>query len=294
MANHPDWKESFKTFTKQEAQDILGKRLQQQRKLQPNWVNALTRKMDLGLWMPFDPSQSPIAFDRNRNLINGQHRLNAFIRSRLDTITMKVMTGCEPEDYALFDHDLRIRAKSQAHPDHPNVSRDQARLRHVMSLRMGDRHLIMTEPEFDFLATKTYRKELTFASEVIPKAGNIGRAPFVAPFMYAFRVDPEFITMAATAWASGENLPKAIRSFRDSALTGTALPRDGGGQTATVAASLKMFNALATWHQKASSPSRLKASLTGLRYFSERLRDGAATTWSKQLIDDEAGKTNAA
>lgn len=288
MANHPDWKETFKTFTKGEARDILGTRIQQQRKLQPNWVNALSRKMDLGLWNPFDPSQSPIAFDRNRNLINGQHRLQAFVLSKMDTLTVKIMTGCAPEDFSLFDHDLRIRAKAAAHPGSSNVARDQARIRHTMSLRMGDRHLIMTEPEFEFLATKTYRKELAFAAEAIPKAGNIGRAPFVAPMMYAYRTAPEFFVEAANAWAAGDGtLPKAVRLFRDSALAGTALPRDGGGKTATVGASLRMLNALAIWHQKGTFPKRLTTSLAGLRYFSERLRDGAATTWGKQVVEDE-------
>lgn len=288
MSNHPAWKHTWKTFTKQEAKSILDSHLGLQRRLDEAWVDALTRKIDLGLWEDFDPSQSPVAFDKDRKLINGQHRLRAFLKSKKDTLTALIITGLDPEDYRLFDQETKARVKAMAHSERDNVTRDQARIRHAMILVSGDRKYQLTQAEWAFRMDKTFRKEMAWTSDALAKASGVGRAPFVAPLIYAWRADPEFFTKMGAFWLTGMDPPnRSFANFRDDALSGKTLPKYGGRMVSgSVTAMFRMLTFLAAAHQK-SQPPRYTATMNGLRYWSERLRDGAWSRWEHQVLGEE-------
>lgn len=84
---------------KTEAQDLLLKTPQFQRKVNTKVVQY-QRDMDEGYWHPF---VALVALDRRDNLINGQHVLTAFIRSKLDRLGVILATDYPTEAYAGFD-----------------------------------------------------------------------------------------------------------------------------------------------------------------------------------------------
>jgi hypothetical protein len=283
--NGPEWKLSFREFTKQSAREALG-RMRMQRTLDVAWAAALGRTMDLGLWESFRPSQKPIALDREGYLINGQHRLTAFVNhSKLETIVFPVVTGCDPKDYAGFDQDEKLRMRNAAHPGRPNVARDMARVRWVEALVQADVDVKLTQPMFAHLADKTWRRQIDWADETIRVARWQGRQAYVAPFMYVHRLDPAFADRIGKSWANGgDALPAPLFRLRDEAL------REAGNGTRnqSLSTSMKMLNALAAMHEGTPVPARLNNNITGLRYFSSRLRDGVAARWEKALLLSEA------
>jgi hypothetical protein len=283
-SNGPSWKLSFRKLTKQQARETLGM-TRRQRALSEPVVSAYARTMDLGLWDANRPSQTPVAFDRDGYVINGQHRLNAFLRSKLDELTFPVITGCDPEDFFGFDQDVSLRTKNSAHPDRKNVARDQARVKWIEALVRADPFIRLTQPEFAHLADRTWRKQLSWADDAIKMARAQGRQAYVAAFMYAHRVDPVFADRIGRSWANGgEGLPATLLKFRDEALRDSGR-RGTGAQVMN--ATFKLLNGLACMHRGESMPPRLQPTLSGLKYFSEKARDGAASRWSRAVFAEE-------
>jgi hypothetical protein len=103
--------------------------------------------------------------------------------------------------------------------------------------------------------------------------------------MYVHRLDPKFADKIGRSWANGgDALPAPLFRLRDDAL------REAGNGTRqqALSTSMKMLNALACMHEGKPVPARLGNSLAGLRYFSERLRDGVAKRWDKALLVAES------
>jgi hypothetical protein len=284
-SNGPAWTLTFREFTKQSAREALGK-MRMQRTLDVAWAAALGRTMDLGLWESYRPSQKPIAIDVDGFLINGQHRLTAFVNhSKLDTITFPVATGCDPSDYAGFDQDEKLRMQNAAHPGRANVSRDKARVRWAEALVQASVDVKLTQPMFTHLADKTWRRQLEWADETIGLARWQGRQAYVAPLMYVHRLDPAFADKIGKSWANGgDALPAPLFRLRDEAL------REAGNGTRqqALSTSFKVLNALAAMHEGKPMPVRLSNNISGLRYFSGKLRDGVSARWDKALLLTDA------
>lgn len=284
--NAPKWQIKWERITKEQAQTILAKTVTFDRTTKDSWVKALAETMDLGLWVEFSPAQAPIAFDKDGNRINGKHRLQALVLSKLPSLVFPVVRGLEPEDWAMFDQNQRSRLKSAAHPGRDNVSRDRARITWLRAMQTADLSTVMTEPLFDHLAQKTWRKEIEWADEVINRCGGQGRAHYAAAFMYAHRAAPEFTDKTARAWVNGgSGLPSQLLKVRDVAL-GTA-KGTGGNRNRNMGQTFKVLTALALMHQGKPLPSKLTPSTAGLRYFSALIRDGAAGRWDKSVPVEE-------
>lgn len=280
IASKPYWKHSFQKFTKGDAQRALDKvSPNRDRSIDEAWVAALARTMDMGLWEPFRPSQKPLAFDVDGNRINGQHRLLAFLRSKLTELVFPVVTGCRPEDYETFDQDEKARTKRAAHPDISFVTRDQARIAWLDKLTSGVISRKMTQPVFRKLWDVTWHKQIQWSIEVMPGASGHQRAPFVVAFMYVHKADPEFAEKMARAWVDGIGLPPAMHRLRDLAIR--SRPKGGTGAVAMIRATLRILNALAPLHRGEQGNGRIYENLAGLRYFSELMRDGSIARWSK-------------
>lgn len=286
VINGAPWKTQWRKFSKEDARRAMAK-FTQDRLQDETWVEALARMMDLGLWDTYSPAQTPIAFDRDGNRINGKHRLAAFLRSRLDEIVFPVITNCRPEDFARFDHDTKIRTRASAFPDIPFVTREQARINWLEKIVSGELNLKVADPVFRHLYLKTWRKQAEWSCDAMKKATENGRAPFVAPFMYAHKLDPEFADAVGRKWINGgDGLPPALKKMRDSAIRSSGRSMHAIKNDA-MRASLRLLTALALMHQGKPVPERISDGLSGLRYFSSKLRDGAAGRWDKTLMPSE-------
>ncbi len=70
------------------------------RPLRPGVVSRYTKDMTAGLWR--HPTGEPIIFDRLGRLQQGQHRLNAVVKSGR-TITFLVVHNADPDDFQVID-----------------------------------------------------------------------------------------------------------------------------------------------------------------------------------------------
>lgn len=282
----PGWRIEWRKFTKADAHAALGK-VREDRAPDAAWVAALTREMDLDLWDTYSPAQVPLAFDRDGFRLNGGHRLRAFIASKRAEIIFPVITGLSPEQFRAFDQDTKLRFKTAAHPSRSNVQRDMARVAWLQSLVSGATALKMTNREFSLLAEGRWSKQLAWADETLPHGGKQGKAPYAAALMYAHRLDPDFAEKVGKAWANGgAGLPAALLRLRDTALSVKTVHAH---RASRVGHTFKMLNALALMHRGDRVPDRIPVNTAGLRYFSERLRDGAAARWDKQgTVTEEA------
>ena len=79
---------------------LLGKNYEKQRNINKNWANDLAREMSDGRWRECGDNQ--IVIDVNGNLINGQHRMLAVIKSGT-TQKFLFQTGVPTDYYDVMD-----------------------------------------------------------------------------------------------------------------------------------------------------------------------------------------------
>lgn len=280
----PPHQYEYRTLTKDQAKALLAK-VSNQRRIDQAWVLALTRTMDSGLW-DCRAGRTPIALDKSDRPQNGQHRLAAFIASKLDEITFVFVTGCEPEDIESFDGDTKTR--SSALSDFANAQREFARVKALDKLVSGVVRAKYTRTVVGQLRNK-WKKQCEWAGETIPRHGAQGRAPYAAAFMYAWKADSEFADTHAKAWSNGGGgLPQVMLRLRDRALSGNEKTSGSTGAAAAIRTTLKMLNVLAHMHQGHEVKSA-GDGLNGLRYFSGLIQDGAARRWEQgeHLLSEE-------
>lgn len=78
------------------------------RPIHPSVVDKYAKEMSAGKFLELAPD-APIAFDTDGNLINGQHRLAAIVKSGV-TLTMWVSTNNDPDSFAVIDGGMNRRA----------------------------------------------------------------------------------------------------------------------------------------------------------------------------------------
>lgn len=81
------------------------------RSINPRRVDEHARAMAAGTWVI---SNDAIAFDNEGQLINGQHRLSAIVKSNT-TQMFVVIEGADPEDQNIMDSGMARRAGQQLH-----------------------------------------------------------------------------------------------------------------------------------------------------------------------------------
>ena len=272
----PEWKTKWMLVSKQQASKWISKS-HLNRTVNESVVDGYKRVMEAGLW-DTRPSQSPIALDRDGNLINGQHRLQAFVASSLPTLLLPVITNCATDDYRLFDQDIYVRSRAAQFRDRTNVPRDMARVRALEVLQTGDPRRRIPNSLYEQLADTVYSKEMEWASTAFTNGGDQQRAPYVAAFMYVHRIAPDFAGSLAKPWVNGgEGLPAPMLRLRDEAIRHTR-----ASNWAAMNESLRILNALMYLHGKRSMPRTLLPNTTGLNYWSSIAKDGVAEAWANQ------------
>jgi hypothetical protein len=81
------------------------------RSINPRRVDEHARAMVAGTWVI---SNDAITFDNEGQLINGQHRLSAIVKSKTSQVFV-VIEGAEPEDQNIMDAGMPRRAGQQLH-----------------------------------------------------------------------------------------------------------------------------------------------------------------------------------
>ena len=276
----------YETFTKEQAQKAIDNGIADQRKLKQRMAMKLAEAMSEGNWWPYNPSQSPLMFDESNKRFNGLTRLTALTLSSVDSLVFPVIRGIPAGAYQYIDSDATVRSSKDALYDLKRVDRDAARVNWLHSVITGDLYYVSAVSTLRQKITRTYGPQVKWASEVFPSGGKIGRAPFVVPFMYIHMIDPEFADRWGRAWASandlGRALPSALMAMRDIAsMENGHKPKKqvvmhGGGRRYTHdKPTLRMLNVLAKIHQNGPASRNVKDDASGFKYWSDLARDGA-------------------
>jgi hypothetical protein len=93
-------------LTREDAQDILSRNFDGQRGVSKTAVKEIASKMNAGEWMN---TGQPILIDWYDRLIDGQHRLTAFLDSDLEEIEMTIIRGVDPKSFRHIDDGGRPR-----------------------------------------------------------------------------------------------------------------------------------------------------------------------------------------
>lgn len=92
---HPTIK--YETFTKDQAQRLFVNR-RKNRQIRSVGVSRYAKIMSDGQWRTYDRAQPPILIDEKGKLAGGQHRVAAFIKSKLESITFPVARNASEEE----------------------------------------------------------------------------------------------------------------------------------------------------------------------------------------------------
>lgn len=92
---HPTIK--YESFTKDQAQRLFDNR-RKNRQLRSVGVSRYAKLMSDGQWRTHDRAQPPILIDEKGKLAGGQHRVAAFIESKLASITFPVARNASEEE----------------------------------------------------------------------------------------------------------------------------------------------------------------------------------------------------
>jgi hypothetical protein len=284
----------YETFTKKQAATAIERATPGQRALRERQVSQFSESMDLGAWWPHSPSQVPLMFDEEGLRMNGNTRLNALIKSKLDALVFPVIRGIPAEAYHFIDMDMKGRSGPQALPGMINVPRDAARVNWLHGIIIGDIFYSTPTATLEDKISKTYARQVEWANEVMPSGGTVGRAPYSVAFMYVHRVDPEFADKWGRSWYTGTGtpaLPPALVHMRDAvhtasgnnkrARTGKAAFHAGGRLYTHQTPTWKMLNVLALLHQNKNLGRSIAYSSAGLKYWSELAKDGAWAAHSR-------------
>lgn len=189
------------------------------RRLKPGGVEKYAQDMREGRWRL---THQGIAFDKNGNLIDGQHRLSAIVMSGV-SVMMVVTHGVE--DVALPDIDIVLK---RTVPDCVKISTGKALHGHVVSLcnamRRGMFHVSSTgrgktmSPEQALAWLERHGEAIEFASELVGSGGKsrgLGRADVAAVMARAYyhapgdRIATFYKIVSNTALALQSNEPGA-------------------------------------------------------------------------------------
>lgn len=96
---------TFETFTKQQAQLLFDNRVQQ-RSIRIDKVNEYRDLMNNGKWINRCRTQTPILFDKDGNLVGGQHRFFGYIKSDLITIEFPVARNVSANELPYQDANI--------------------------------------------------------------------------------------------------------------------------------------------------------------------------------------------
>lgn len=182
------------------------------RSLSSSLVDSIARDITSGNWIV---SHQGIAIDKEGNLLDGQHRLNAIIKSGL-TVRMAVTYNVSPEAFEVIDMNNRPRTVA----DMQGISRGIKNSRRVVAaaktisaLDTGYRDRY-TNSEVDEILNK-YQEECEWAATKL--GGRNPSAGITAGFAYAYPTNKEKIEIIAQSFSSKVGMSKNMAALHKAA-----------------------------------------------------------------------------
>lgn len=184
---------NYETFTKEQAQKLFDNR-RNNRQVRATGVVRYTKIMNDGEWRTHDRAQPPLLIDGKGKLAGGQHRIAAFLKSKLESIVFPVARNASEEEIKNQDAGINRTfndyvAMFHSLPKFEKIS--EAKLNAVGKiLSNGDNptaaQVAETIVESQFV--------LQLINDMIGKAGTVQRlAPLIAAFVRAHGVMTESV-----------------------------------------------------------------------------------------------------
>lgn len=95
--NEPYPEIKYEIFTKEQAQKLFDNR-RKNRQLRDDGVRGYTKTMNNGQWRTHDRAQPPLLIDEKGKLAGGQHRVAAFLKSKLESIIFPVARNASEDE----------------------------------------------------------------------------------------------------------------------------------------------------------------------------------------------------
>jgi hypothetical protein len=204
--NQPQPTIDYETFTKEQAQKLFDSQ-RKNRQLRNAGVLRYTKIMNDGEWRTHDRAQPPLLIDGNGKLAGGQHRIAAFLKSKLENIVFPVARNASEEeiknqdaginrtfnDYVAMFHDL---------PKFSNIS--EAKLNAVGKMLSKESSPTAAQVAETIIDSQSV---LQLIDDMIGKAATVQRyAPLIAAFVLAHGVMTESVWKdALTNFDGGTN-----------------------------------------------------------------------------------------
>ena len=185
---------NYENFTKEAAQKLFDNR-RKNRQLREAGVRRYTKLMNEGQWRTHDRAQSPILIDGRGKLAGGQHRIAAFVKSNLESITFPVARNASEEEIRNQDAGINRTFNDYVAMFHalPKLNKiSEAKLNAVGKILSPD----PSPTAAQVAATIVDVQPVLHAIDgIIQKAGTVQRyAPLIAAFVRAHR------KMTESAW----------------------------------------------------------------------------------------------
>lgn len=261
----------WEKITPEIAQDWLSKHNTKNRRLRRTTVIGYARDMKIGEWIP---NHQGIAFDKDGNLLDGQHRLAAIVMSGVTIpclIARNVPTKAEGAMAATMDTIDRGAARSVADmlflnhgaTDSLAVTAICALLANIAARDSG-RSKKMSTPQA-LAVMDIWKPHIAFAVENRAKTLGIRSAPVMAAIAFARPVKIKAVEQFYLSLVSGEGLFKndPCHTLRNYLIDKTSFAKSGGDRLTLVDAILTALHA----HIKGEKMSRVSVNQEAVECF---------------------------
>ena len=200
-------------WTWERAKEVLEKHNHHNRSIREANVLFFVEMMKTGV---FERTHQGVAFDTNNELADGQHRLEAMVRSK-KSYWLQTTYGLSPNARKAMDFGTVRKVR-----DVLGVSQDRiARITVILNMVEGHRGRVATFTVED--GNKKYAAGLDAVDRIFGKHNKgTGRAAYAAAFAFAYPTDPEPITDLMRQFMGGDGITGPVKKLRDDALASTA------------------------------------------------------------------------
>jgi len=199
------------TITPEMAKNVLETANKNNRTISQNEVNMLALEMKMGR---FKDNGDTIKFDTNDNLIDGQHRLMAIVKSGIPLIDAIVVYGIDPDAVDTIDSGRKRSVSDKAKFRGMSMSRNLASVvRSRVQYLMGDLSVYRIVSDLELLdlfekKEELFKKAFSMATKIYNSPLKIMPSPLAALLSFALEYNEPMTEAIVQKLSSGENLAK--------------------------------------------------------------------------------------
>lgn len=185
--------EPYPAINYEQAQKLFNNR-RQNRQLRAASASRYTKMMNEGQWRTYDRAQVPLLIDEKGKLAGGQHRVAAFLKSKLESIIFPVARNASEDEIRNQDAGINrnfndYMAMFHSVPKFSNISEAKvSAVGKILSKKSSPTAAQVTETIIDF------QSELQLIDDMISKEAMVqDYAPLIAAFALAHGVMTESV-----------------------------------------------------------------------------------------------------